>query len=187
MLPDIHKLRQAAKAKLTPRRYRHSLAVQKQAIHLAGRYGADWYKAAVAAIIHDICKDMHPDAQLNYLKSCGILVDVLTLENPAVWHAMAGEQYAKEILEIDDPDILSAVRYHTTGRKAMSLLEKVIYIADFTSEDRHYPDVACVRALSEQSLDLAVQYCLRHTMQTLLHTSRPIIQDAWEAYNYYMQ
>lgn len=186
MLYDLEKLRVQVQQRLTPRRYAHSIAVQKQAVYLAKQYGADWYKAGVAGLVHDVCKDMDQDAQLNYLRSCGILLDVLTQDHPPVWHAIAGAEYAHRVMGIDDDEICGAIRYHTTGRRAMTLLEKVIYIADLTSEDRNYPDVGRVRKLATQSLDDAVWYCQRYIMGKLVLAGEPIMQEAWEAYNYYL-
>lgn len=186
MLLDIEKLSAHARERLTPERYRHSVAVQKRAVYLAGRYGADWYKAAVAGLLHDICHDMDYPEQLNYLHCCGILLDVLALENPPTWHAVAGARYIQDTLGIRDQDVVDAVRYHTTGRAEMTLLDKVVYIADLTSEDRTFPDIDKVRALSERSLDEAVRYSLCYTVEQLIHRGKPLIRDAWEAYNYYL-
>lgn len=185
-LPDLEKLRAHAQAKLTPQRYRHSVAVQKRAAELARRYGVDWYKAAVAGLLHDICHDMDKAAQLNYIKSCGILLDDLALENPPVWHAVAGTQYARRVLGIRDRGILGAIRCHTTGRAGMTALEKVVYVADLTSEDRVFPDIERVRAISNRSLDAAVLYSLRYTNEKLIRCGRPLVREGWEAYNYYV-
>lgn len=186
MLPDLEKLRRHVQQRLSPDRYTHSRAVQKQAMALAKRHGADWYKAGVAGLLHDICKDMDRDALLNYLRSCDILLDVLTMGNPSIWHAVAGAAYVREVLGIRDPEILGAIRYHTTARRAMSLLEQVVFVADLTSEDRNYPDVSHMRRLSEQSLDSAVFYAVRHAVISLVREGRPLTGETWDAYNYYL-
>lgn len=186
MLPDIEKLRRQVEDKLSPERYRHSVAVQKQAVHLAGIHGGDWYKAGVAGLVHDVCHDMSYDEQLNYLRCCGILLDTLTMENPAVWHAICAGIYVEEVLGISDGEIVSAVRFHTTGRRAMSLLEKIVYVADLTSEDRVFSDSVELRALAEQSLDAVMKRSLQYTVAKLVREGNPLIQDAWEAYNYYI-
>lgn len=185
MLPDLERLRQSVRERLSPKRYRHSVAVQKRAAHLAQLYGADWYRAAVAGLLHDICHDLDRDAQLNYMRAHDILCDTATMENPPIWHAITGACFAREALGIRDEEILSAIRYHTTGRAEMTQLEKVVYVADLTSEDRTFPDIAYVRALSERSLEQALFYSLRHTMKKLIRNGKPLVRDAWEAYNYY--
>lgn len=186
MLPDMEKLRRAVEKRLTAGRYAHSLAVCRRAMELAGRWGADWYAAGVAGLVHDVCKDMSRAAQLNYLRACGIIPDNLTMGNPAVWHAAAGAEYARRELGVRDEAILDAVRYHTTGRRAMSRLEQVVYVADLTSADRAYPDVARMRELSEQSLEAAVFYAVRHAVRTLSAAELPLTRETWEAYNYYL-
>lgn len=186
MLPDMERLNRAVKETLSPKRYAHSLAVRDRAIELAGMYGYDWYKAGVAGLIHDICKEMDEDAQLNYLRRCGILLDALTLMHPQVWHGITASFYVRREYGIRDEEILSAVRYHTTGRAAMTLGEKILYLADLTSADRIFPNVDHVRMLCEQSLDDAVAYCQGTIMERLVRERRPIVQDALEAYNYYV-
>lgn len=185
MLLDMEKLRSAMQARLTPARYAHSLAVRKQAMLLAGRFEYDWYKAGIAGLVHDVCKCMDLDAQLNYLSACGILLDDFTLAHPGVWHAISGAVYAERTLGIDDPEILDAIRYHTTGRANMSLGEKILYVADLSSEDRVFPDVARVRELAEDSLDAAIGYCQRYMAKKVILAGQPLLQDAWEAYNFY--
>ncbi len=93
------------------------------------------------------------------------------------------QQLARE-LGVEDEEILGAVRYHTTGRADMSLLEKIIFTADLTEVNRDYPDVQTVRTLAEQSLDQAVFYILRYTFGKLLVNGGPICRDCWEAYNH---
>lgn len=185
MLYDMEKLRRQVEQRLSPARYRHSVAVQKAAMSLAKQYRADWYKAGVAGLLHDICHDMTPQAQLNYLRSCGILLDIFTLENPSLLHAIAGSVYIREAMGVDDEEILSAVRFHTTARRDMTTLEKVVYVADLVSEDRSFPDSAMLRQMAGQSLDAVLHYSLSYTMHKLIQGGKPIVQDAWEAYNAY--
>ena len=186
MLPDLEKLRAHVQEKLSPERYRHSIAVQKAAMSLAKRHGADWYKAGVAGLVHDICKGMDEAEQLNYLRACGILPDILTLENPPIWHAMAAACYAEDALGIDDQEILDAVRYHATGRADMSLLEKVVYVADLISEAREFEDAPMMRKMAENTLDGVIRYSLRYIIHKVVRQGNPLVQDAWEAYNFYI-
>lgn len=186
MLYDLDKLREHVKGRLSEKRYRHSVCVQKEAMRLALRHGADWHKAGVAGLLHDICKDLPLGAQLNYLRSCGILLNILALENPGIWHAAAGAAYIERTLGIGDGEIIDAVRYHTTGRREMTPLEQVVFVADLTSADRDYPDVAHMRALADKDLDEAVLYAVRHAVQTLVKAEKPLTADTWEAYNYYL-
>lgn len=148
-------------------RFLHSLEVAKSAEHLARRYGGDPDKARVAGLLHDVMKDISPSEQLQIFKDFGILLDDVEKDAQKLWHARAGAAFIEHILHIDDRDLLNAVRYHTTGRAGMSLLEKIVFVADFISADRSYPDVDKMRALAEVSLEDAMRYALRYTIDDL--------------------
>ena len=80
----------------------------------------------------------------------GIILSQAEKNNPKLWHAMAGECYLRLELGIEDKELLSSVRYHTTGKEGMSLLDKIVYIADYISAERNYPDVDVMRRLSKE-------------------------------------
>lgn len=170
------------KGRLTPKRFAHSLAVGEQAVHLAEKYGADAKKAGVAGILHDILKDTDGDSQLQILQDFGILLDDVEKEAPKLWHARAGAVFVEHILGIRDDDLLNAIRYHTTGRAGMSLLEIILYLADFTSADRDYPDVDHLRQLTETDLNLAMAYAVSYTIADLEAEDRPVHPDTLACY-----
>ena len=105
---------------------------------------------------------------------------------PPIWHGYAAASFLKEKVGETDEEILNAVRYHTTGRAGMSLLEKIIFTADLTEEGRDYPDVNTVRTLADVALDQAVLYILRYQLGRLLGGSWPICRDCVEAYNWFL-
>lgn len=170
------------RARLTEKRFAHSLAVADRAAFLAEKYGADMQKARKAGLLHDIMKDADQNTQLQILQEFGILMDAATKASPPLWHAVAGAAFLQHILHIDE-DIVTAVRYHTTGRAGMSLLEKIVYLADFTSADRAYPDVGKMRALSEQDMTAAMLFALQYTVTDLANREKPIHPDTVYAYN----
>ncbi len=170
------------RGRLTPRRFEHSLAVAKQAEYLAQKYGCDPDKARVAGLLHDILKDTDGDSQLQILKDFGILLDAVEEKAPKLWHARAGAVFLEHILGITDPEILDAVRYHTTGRAGMTLPEIVLYLADFTSADRDYPDVDVMRELTERDIDEAMRYALAYTIEDLNAQNRPVHPDTLACY-----
>ncbi len=176
---------QIIRALLSQKRYEHSAAVARQAVRLAQRYGADPEKADTAAIFHDICKEMPPEEQLQWIAKSGIILDSVTRQQPDLWHGPAAAGYLGAVLHISDPDLLAAVRYHTSGRAQMSLLEKIVYLADLTSEDRSYPDVALMRQLTERSLDEAMREALAFIVTDLVKKRRQISPDTYRAYNWY--
>lgn len=170
------------RGRLTPRRFEHSLAVARQAEHLAEKYGADPEKARVAGLLHDILKDTDGDSQLQIFKEFGILLDAVEEKAPKLWHAHAGALFLEHILGITDSEILSAVRYHTTGRAGMTLLDTVLYLADFTSDDRDYPDVDVMRELTERDLNEAMRYAVAYTIEDLKAQGRPVHPDTLACY-----
>lgn len=171
------------RGRLTPRRFRHSLAVAEQAARLAPLYGADPRKAYTAGLLHDIMKDAGKDAQLQIFRDFGIILQSAEEASPGCWHAMAGAVFIEHVLHVTDRDILNAVRYHTTARAGMSPLEKTVYLADFTSADRDYPDVQTMRRLAERDADEAMLYALSYTVRDLAEKSLVIHPDAVYAYN----
>lgn len=171
------------RTRLSDYRYHHSLCVADEAARLAKRYGADEKQAYTAGILHDIMKDADANTQLQILADFDILMDEVERVSPTLWHARAGEAFIRHILQLPDEDILTAVRYHTTGRAGMSLLEKILFVADFTSADRTYDDVDEMRRLSDVSLEAAMEYGIAYTIHDLLNRGRPVHPDTLAAYN----
>ena len=122
-------------------RFKHSKNVAKEAVRLAKKYGADVSRAELAGILHDATKETPEDEQMRYIEKAGIILTPLECSTHKLWHAISGAAFVQVELGITDEDILNSIRYHTTGREGMSLLEKVLYIADYTSAERNYDDV----------------------------------------------
>ncbi|MDE5670871.1 MAG: bis(5'-nucleosyl)-tetraphosphatase (symmetrical) YqeK [Eubacterium sp.] len=171
------------KERLSEKRFQHSLNVADSAKRLAIKFGSDEEKAYTAAILHDIMKEETIDIQREYMARNGESITELEFPNPLVFHQMSGAAYCRLELGVDDEDILSAIRFHTTGRRNMSLLEKVVYTADFISADRCYPDIDIMRKKAEISLDEAMLYSLKYTITDLAKKEKPIHPDAIECYN----
>lgn len=171
------------RGRLTPKRFHHSLEVAKQAVHLAAIYGADEKKARTAGILHDIMKDAGAKAQLQIFHDFGIILDNAEKASPTCWHAHAGAVFIENVLHVGDEDIINAVRYHTTGRAGMSPLEKTIFVADFTSADRDYPDSDEMRRLADIGSAPAMEYALSYTIRDLVNRAAVIHPDAIDAYN----
>lgn len=159
-LPE-EELKSVLRSRMNEHRYAHSLNVAKRAVFLAEKYGADPEKAGFAGLVHDICKGIPNEEQLSIIKSAGIEPDEDTMKSPALWHSIAGAVYCEHELEVTDKDVLNAIRYHTSGRGGMSILEKVIYMADLTSAERNYPDAEYTRNLTDHSLDEGIAYGVR--------------------------
>ena len=171
------------KPKLTERRYIHSLCVADEAVKLAEKYGCDKDKAYIEGILHDIIKDTPNEDMLKMFDDFGIIPTDIEKQAPKLWHAILGSEYIKRVLKIDDDEIISAVRYHTTAKAGMTLLEKVIYLADFTSADRDYNGVDDMRRYVMQDLNLAMQEALKFSVIDLAEQGRAIHPDTLNAYN----
>lgn len=168
---------------LSEKRFKHSVCVSKEAVRLAKRYGADEEKAEIAGILHDIMKDIPPEEQLQMLTRFGIVLTDVERSAQKLWHAMLGAAYLEQELHLTDYEILDAVRYHTTGRANMTLLDKVLFIADFISADRDYPGVEELRKAADISLERALLEGFTFTIQDLAHNGKPIHPDTIAAYN----
>ena len=177
-------VRKLLKSRLDEYRYIHSSGVADSARELAKIYGADEEKAYFAGLLHDIAKNTPKDEQLSLMEKGGIRLSEAEKNNPALWHAMAGECYLRLHMGITDPEILGSVRYHTTGKAGMSLMEKIIYVADYISAERNYPDVDVMRDLSlNHSLEEASLYSLIYTFNKQTKLQGIIHPDSVEYYN----
>lgn len=165
-------------------RFIHSLGVAESARELARIYGYDEDKAYKAGLLHDIMKNADPEYQLQIMEKGGIILSQAEKNNPKLWHAMAGECYLRDEMGITDKELLSSVRYHTTGKAGMSLLDKIVYIADYISKERNYPDVDTMRRLSKEvSLEEASLYALRFSIRKFESTGGIIHTDSVDYYN----
>lgn len=171
------------KPMLSEKRFEHSLNVAAEAVKLAKKYGADEEKAETAGLLHDILKDTPAEKQLKIISDFGIIMTDVELSAKRFWHAISGAVYIRTELKIEDTEIFDAVRYHTTGRKNMSLLEKVIFIADFISKDRDYPGVEDMRKAAYKNLDKAIVEGIAFTISDLAKNRDAIVTDSIDAYN----
>jgi predicted HD superfamily hydrolase involved in NAD metabolism len=161
------KLMEAASRQMPSSRWEHTLRVMETAAELARMTGADPEKADVAAILHDYCK-FWPEEKLKEWILRHRLPRELLEYNKELWHAPVGAEAVREELGIDDEAVLDAIRSHTTGRPGMSLLEKVIFLADYIEPGRRFPGVDEVRQLARENLDRAILKALDNTILYLI-------------------
>lgn len=181
--PDIDRYHRLIEERLDPKRLYHCECVAECARTLAKRFGADPDKAQLAGLLHDVMKNASQQEQCDIIARTGIVLSREERANPKVLHAIAGEAFLRLETDIDDEGVLSAVRWHTTGRAGMTKLEKVVYIADFIAADRTYPDVDEVRSFASISLDSAILYTTRYTIQKLASQSTVIHRATLDCYN----
>lgn len=154
---------------ISEERYLHSLGVADTAAELAERWGASVEKARIAGLMHDCGKSPSKNILLKRVLEFGIVMDEIEQSEPQLLHGHVSAELALREFGIDDQEILSSIRYHTTGRVSMSLLEKIIYLADYIEPGRDFPGVDELRELAGQDLDMAV---LRAMDLTLIHVIR---------------
>lgn len=164
----IENIKSDLKEKLTEKRYNHSVNVMEVAVKLADKYNEDKSKAAVAGILHDCARCLKYEDAVKLCKLYNIHVDEEIISQIELLHGPLGEAIARNEYGITDEDILSAIRYHTTGYINMSMLEKIIFIADYIEPARNFEGVEEARRLAFEDIDRAVLYSLDNTIRHLL-------------------
>jgi len=151
-------LRRRAAALMSPARFAHTRAAARLALELAVKYGADLQKTALAALLHDVARDLGPRALAAYVRKAGLRVPALkeTLKKaPILLHSYVGADLARKKFGVKDRAILKAIRSHTLGSVSPGLLEKILYVADLAAADRDFPEARAVRKLAFTGLDAA--------------------------------
>ena len=182
----MEQLEQVVISLLKPSRVAHVLGCRDTAVELARRWGANEVDAARAGVLHDITKALDGPLQLTLCQEHGIILDAFSKENTKTLHALTGSVVAKNIFGENDA-VVSAVRYHTTGRAAMSLLEKIIYVADYMEPNRDFAGVEQMRQLAFSDLDAAMRMGLEMTMDILQANRAQISEASLEALAYLKQ
>lgn len=184
---SLKKLRHAMEKTLEPKRYEHTLGVAYTAASLAMVHEVDVEKALIAGMLHDCAKCMPFHKQLSLCEKNHIsLSEVECTDNSPLLHAKAGSALARTEYDITDEDILNAISYHTTGRPAMSSLEKIIYIADYIEPGRKMlPNLSLVRKKAYQDLDDTMCQILNDTLAHLEEKGGNIDPMTRETYQFY--
>ena len=179
----LEKLRPVALSFLKHKRIPHVLGTEQEAIRLALRYGADVQKARVAALLHDCTKKLDMEEQLALCRQYGIRLDELEQRALKLLHAKTGAAIARHLFGVDD-EIYSAIYWHTTGHANMTLLEKIMYLADYIEPTRNFPGVNELRAACNESLDKGLRMGLEMTIQEMHDRGNPVHSATLEADEY---
>lgn len=150
------KIKEKNKELLTDKRFKHVYRVVDKAIYLANIYNADVEKCKLAASLHDIAKYFDDEYAYSIIEKEYLHIFDNGFINNFVLHGFAGASFSKKNFNINDEEILNAIRFHTIGNINMSLIEKIIYLADAIEDERNYPRVDEIRAIAEYDLDLAL-------------------------------
>ncbi len=175
------------KARLSKKRYTHSVNVARAAFALAERWGADPQRAYLAGLLHDCCKELPFSEQAELMHSCPFSVSEIEWLCKPVWHGIAAASYMYTELGIDDREVLGAARWHTVGRADMTKLEEIVYMADLISADRTYRDVERFRKMAQNDLDKAMLCAFQWAIESVMKKETPLPVSTVDAYNFYLK
>lgn len=185
---ELRKIRKAMKKTLDAKRFEHTLGVEYTSAALAMRYGADIKNAQLAGLLHDCAKCLTDEKRLSICEKHNISINEIERRNPFLLHAKVGSYLAMEEYKVYDPDIINAILNHTTGRPGMSLLEKIVFIADYIEPSRKQaPNLKPIREMAFIDLDKALLMILGDTLTYLKSTGEETDPMTQKTYEYYMQ
>ena len=180
---NTDRMKKKLEKSLPEKRYRHSLGVADTSRALAKRLGEDPERAYTAGLLHDCAKGMSHDQMLSYAAGCGWEPDEVTLGALQILHAPVSALLAEREYGIEDSGILDAIRYHTTGRSGMSLLERIVFTADLIEPGRDFDGVNELRKLCGEDFDACVIACIDSSIRTVMERGGLIHPDAVFARN----
>ena len=167
-------------------RFIHTLDVAATASNLAMCYGSDLDQAETAGLLHDCAKCMNLGKMLKMCDKAGVTISEYERNSASLLHSKAGAVLAESRYGVSDEDILNAIRYHTTGRPGMSLLEKIVFVADYIEPGRDSaPNLPVVRKLAYESIDDCVLQILKDTLRYLATTGADVDPMTQKTYEYY--
>ncbi len=169
----LSQLRPVALSYLKNKRIPHVLGTEQEAIRLALHYGADVKKARVAALLHDCTKKLEMDDQMALCRRYGVQLDELEKNALKLLHSKTGAEIARDVFGVDE-EIYLAINWHTTGRAGMSLLEKIIYMADYIEPTRDFEGVDELRRVTYEDLDAGLEMGLSMTVEDMHRRGNPV-------------
>ena len=190
----MKKIKKYLKKHLTKERYHHTVGVAYTAMSMAMKYNPQpdnnefMIKAEIAGLLHDCAKCMDNDKKIRICNKNQISYSKIEAENPYLLHGKVGAYIARKEFDILDEDILNAITWHTTGRPDMSLLEKIIFVADYIEPSRrHIPDLNLISQLAFTDIDQAVIKILENTLKYLNEKGNPIDDMTQKTYDSYIR
>ena len=183
---DYEEMRALLEKSLKTSRYQHSLGVAETAVFLARRFGVDEEQAQVAGLLHDCAKHMKPQDLLKECIEKKIPYTKAQERSPFLLHGPVGAYFARNKYGVKDQEVLGAITWHTTGRPGMTLLEKIVFTADYIEPGRDQaPDLERLRQMAFTDLDGAVVLILRQTLDYLEESGAQIDPMTRDTYEYY--
>ncbi len=183
---ELIKIRKAMEKALDTKRYEHTLGVEFTAAALAMRYDASVMNAQIAGLLHDCAKCLSNEKKLSICEKHNISVNEIEKRNPFLLHAKVGSFLAMNEYGVEEPDVINAILNHTTGRPGMSLLEKIVFVADYIEPARKQaPNLIEIRKLAFENLDLALVRILEDTLVYLKDSGGELDPMTGKTYEYY--
>lgn len=185
---SVETMQEKLQSALSVKRYIHTLGVAEEAVKLAQIYGSvqEQQKARVAGLLHDCAKDYPESMRLRFCREYKVKTDEIMNKQTDLIHPFLGAEVAKREYQVMDEDVLNAIRYHTTGRKEMSLLEKIVFVADYIEPNREkFGALEEARRLAYLDLDKAMKYILENTIEYVRARGRLLHPLSAEALEYY--
>lgn len=170
------------KSNMDEKRFKHCIGVSQTSRKLAKLNNYDPDKAALAGFIHDYAKQVAPERFIKVIKEQNFDPDLLNY-NRAIWHGIVGAYFIEKELKITDPEILTAIRRHTTADVEMTTLDKIVFVADFIEPGRDFSGVEEARKIAYANLDDGVGFELAHTLDFLITNRKKIYPKTFAAYN----
>ncbi len=181
---DFEEIYEKVKNTLSEKRFYHSKCVMEACIELAKIYGEDVENAKIAGIVHDIAKEIPKEDRIKLAEGkYGIKLDEVEKESKGLIHAKLGAAICEKDLGLSK-DICEAVKYHTTAKENMTLLQKILYVADTISLDRNYSNTEKARKLAKENLDETVEFIIAFTIEERIRTKKTVHLDSVRALNY---
>lgn len=184
---NLEALQEKLKTMLTPERYKHSLGVMETAEEMARRFGVDETKARLAGLLHDCAKDIDKKEMVPMCQRLGVVLDDVKREQKSLIHADLGAALLEPEFGISDPEIFSAVKYHTLGREGMTDLEKILYLADVIEPYRKpYPGIEDLRRLCKHNLNVAMLFAVERAIDYVCHRHRKLHSQTLATQQYFL-
>lgn len=186
MTDDLLEIKKALSKKLKKDRYEHTIGVMYTSASLAMRYQEDLQAALTVGLLHDCGKYCSSEEQIALCEKKGIQLTESELQMPALVHAKLGAYLAEHNYGIQDRRVLDAILWHTTGHPDMTMLEKIVYIADYIEPNRKMiPGLTEIRDLVFQDIDQAICLCSKNTVEYLQASGKPVDPMSIETYKFY--
>jgi predicted HD superfamily hydrolase involved in NAD metabolism len=177
----VEEMKEKLEKKLSRKRFEHSINVMETAVRFSKNHDLKFEDVVTAGLLHDCGKEYSFLESIAILEDEGIEIDKLEKENTKLIHAKLGVYVAEKEFSVTNKDVLNAIRYHTTGRKGMSLLEKIIYISDYTEPKRSFLRVDEIRAAAKTDINKAMLMALDDTMSFVIERKMKLHYNTIEA------